>query len=372
MLWQRLSLAIASTIVGLVASPPNPPSGERAEGTIQLVGHMRLARAAATATVISSDRILITGGMAQGGGTLREFEIFDASTNRIVGTGEMDESRAGHSATRLADGRVLVLGGYNGNYLKSAVMFDPRTSRFTAAGAMSVGRSGHTATLLRDGTVLIVGGVGDGWSFLSSAEVYDPRSARFTPVRSMRVARESHTATLLVDGRVLIAGGHRDRRENIVVYASTEIYDPSQERFGAGPTLTMARHKHEAAALADGRVLVVGGSDPRDHVHYTSAEILEPNANRWIAVSGMRNGRYKLRDTAVRLRDGRILIAGSGRFAEVFDPRTSRFGPIKGDFGEEYAFASAVRLDDGRAVVLGGYDDAMRNSDGIWLFRESP
>ena len=186
----------------------------------------------------------------------------------------------------------------------------------------------------------------------------------------MAVARESHTATLFPDGRVLIAGGHRDRRENIVVYASTEIYDPRQERFSAGPMLTTARHKHEAAALADGRVLVLGGSDPRDHVHFKSAEIYDPTANRWIAVSGMQNGRYKLRDTAVRLRDGRILVAGSGRFAEIFDPRTSVFSPVDGDFGQEYAFASAVLLDDGRAFVLGGYDNSMRNSDGIWRFRE--
>src|SRR6185295_7098378 len=127
----------------------------------------------------------------------------------------------------------------------------------------------------------------DGWSFLASAEVFDPRTGRFTMVKPMSVARESHTASLLADGRVLIAGGHRDRRENIVVYASTEIYDPAQERFSVGPSLTLARHKHEAASLADGRVLVLGGSDPRDRVHFSSAEIFDPAANRWTAVSGM-------------------------------------------------------------------------------------
>lgn len=370
MMLPRQSFAVASVLVGLIAAPPIPPVARRVEGTMQLVGRMRVARAAATATAIAGDRVLIVGGMAEGGGALREFEVFDASTNRVATSGTMDESRAGHSATRLSDGRVLILGGYNGTYLRSAAIFDPRTSRFTPAGAMNVGRSGHTATLLRDGTVLIAGGVGDGWSFLSSAEVYDPRRGSFTPVKSMSVARESHTATLFPDGRVLIAGGHRDRRENIVVYASTEIYDPKQQRFGAGPMLTTTRHKHEAAALGDGRVLVVGGSDPRDHVHFTSAELYDPTANRWIAVPGMQNGRYKLRDTAVRLRDGRILVAGSGRFAELFDPRTSAFRPVGGDFGQEYSFASAVLLDDGRALVLGGYDSAMRNTDGIWRFRE--
>lgn len=368
-MWKQLSFSITGVLVGVAASP-NAPISRPVEGTIQLVGRMRMARAVATATPITDDRVLIAGGMGEGGAAIREFEIFDALTNRVVASGEMNESRASHSATKLTDGRVLILGGYNGAYLKSAELFDPRTSRFIAAGSMNVGRSGHTATLLDDGTVLIAGGVGDGWSFLASAEVYDPSTGRFTLVKSMSVARESHTATLLRDGRVLIAGGHRDRRENIVVYATTEIYDPVQRQFSAASMLTTARHKHEAVGLADGRVLVVGGSDPRDRTRFTSAEVYDPVANRWGSVPGMRVGRYKLRDTAVRLRDGRVLIAGGGRFAEMFDPGTSAFRRVEGDLGQEYSFASAVLLDDGRALILGGYDNSMRNSDGIWRFRE--
>jgi hypothetical protein len=368
-MWNR-SFPIASLLLVPLTGSRSPTLPGGGEAPIQLVGRMRVARAAATATAVAGNRVLIAGGMTEGGGALREFEVFDASTNQVVATGEMDDARSGHSATRLPDGRVLILGGYNGNYLKSALIFDPRTAKFTAAGAMNVGRSGHTATLIGDGTVLITGGVGDGWSFLASAEVYDPRTGQFSLVEAMSVARESHTASLLADGKVLIAGGHRDRRENIVVYASTELYDPSTKQFTVGAMLTAARHKHEAAALADGRVLVVGGSDPRDRVHFSSAEIYEPSAKRWVAVAPMHVGRYKLRDTAVRLRDGRILVAGSGRFAEIFDPRTSAFSKVDGDFGQEYAFASAVLPDDGHALVLGGYDHAQRNSDGIWRFRE--
>lgn len=369
-MWNRLSVSITSLLVAVFAASSNLSVSSPVEGTIQLVGRMRVARAAATATTIAGHRVLIVGGMTEGGGALREFEVFDASTNRVIASGQMDESRSGHSATKLPDGRVLILGGYNGSYLKSAEIFDPRTARFAAAGSMNVGRSGHTATLLVDGTVLITGGVGDGWSFLASAEVYDPKTGRFTPMKPMSVARESHTATLLHDGRVLITGGHRDRRANIVVYANTEFYDPAKREFTAGPMLTTARHKHDAVGLADGRVLVVGGSDPRDQTLFTSAEVYDPVVNRWNAVSPMRIGRFKLRDTAVRLRDGRILVAGGGRFAELFDPRTNSFRAVEGDFGQEYWFASTVLLDDGDALVLGGYDSSHRNSGGVWRFRE--
>lgn len=314
--------------------------------------------------------MLITGGMRNGGTAVRSYELFDASTHRSVAVGEMAEARAGHGATLLPDGRVLVTGGYNGSYLATAEIFDPQTARFSATGSMSEGRSGHTTTLLTDGTVLVTGGVGDGWSFLSSAEVYDPATGTFSRAGSLRVPRESQTATLMRDGRVLIAGGHRGRRANIVVYASTEIYDPARRVFRAGPSMNVARHKHEAVSFADGRVMVLGGSDPRDRTRYASTEILDPRTGAFAVARSMGLARHKVRDTAVRLTDGRILVAGGARSAELFDARTGTFRRVAGDFGQEYAFATATLLASGDVLVIGGYDDGMRTTAGVWRFHE--
>ena len=46
---------------------PGSPAAPRAEATMQLVGRMRTARAAATVAAISGDRVLIAGGMTGGG-----------------------------------------------------------------------------------------------------------------------------------------------------------------------------------------------------------------------------------------------------------------------------------------------------------------
>ena len=369
-----MTIQRAVTLGILVVSgmvPTNAPRSNNAEGRIELVGRMRMARAAETATTIAGDRVLIAGGMAEGGGAIRQFELYDARSNAIGATGEMSAARSGHTATLLPDGRVLIAGGYNGQYLKSAEIFDPKTGRFAAAaGSMRDGRSGHTATLLGDGTVLLTGGVGDGWSFLASAEVYHPRTASFSPVGSMRWARESHTASTLANGKILITGGHRDRRENITVYASTELYDPATRSFSPGPDLTQARHKHDAVTLSDGRVLVMGGSDPRDRTRYSSAEVYDPATAAFSAISNMTTPRYKLRDTAIRLADGRVLIVGSGRFAELFDPKSNTFRRVDGEIGRDYSFASSALLSNGDVLVFGGYDNSMRNSDGIWRFRQ--
>jgi hypothetical protein len=85
---------------------------------------------------------------------------------------------------------------------------------------MAVPRAGHTATLLPDGRVLVAGGY-----FIASAELWDPEIGAFTPAGPMVDARGAHTATLLEEGRVLVAGGYQDTGDAAVV-ASTEVWDP--------------------------------------------------------------------------------------------------------------------------------------------------
>src|SRR5689334_11861267 len=121
-------------------------------------------------------------------------------------TGKLSTSRQGHTATRLQDGRVLIVGGSGEEpALASAEVYDPSSNRWAKAASMSTPRLGHTATMLPDGRVLVVGGSGQGQA-LASAEVYDPSSESWAPAAAMSTPRERHTATLLPDGRVLVAG----------------------------------------------------------------------------------------------------------------------------------------------------------------------
>ena len=251
--------------------------GEPAE-SVRQVATLRTARAAHTATTLPSGQVLVVGGMADGGGSVASVELFDAGRNTVQDLGSLADRRAGHTATLLGGGRLLIAGGYNGEYLASLEVFEPSERRFRPAGSLVEGRSGHTATLMPDGRVLFVGGVGRGWTFLRSAELYDPETGRSEPVGSMNVPRESHTSTLLADGRVLVIGGHSGRRPNVEVYASAELFSPRTRRFEAAGTLATARHKHDAIKLADGRVLVIGGADRSDRVHFATTEIYNPRS----------------------------------------------------------------------------------------------
>src|SRR5215475_14462627 len=114
---------------------------------------------------------------------------------------------------------------------------------FTTTGNMTTPRVGHTATLLADGRVLIAGGYTDEnavevrRSRTASAELYDPATGTFIPAGKMIAARSNHTSTLLPDGRVLIAGGvavdYVYGVSDASDWASAELYDPSTGTFAA-------------------------------------------------------------------------------------------------------------------------------------------
>ena len=338
--------------------------------SIRQVATMRTARAAHTATTLRSGQVLIAGGMDTGGGSIGSVELFDPANNSIRPLGSLAVSRVSHTATLLGDGRVVVAGGYNGEYLTSLEVFEPSTMRFRSAGSLRESRSGQTATLLPDGRILFAGGVGQGWTYLRTAELYDPATGRSESVGSMSVPREGHTATLLDDGRVLIVGGHSGRRPNVVVYASAEVFDPRTRRFESAGTLAVARHKHDAVKLTDGRVLVIAGADRSDHVHYATTEVYDPRTATFAQGPSMANRRYKIAGTSIVLPGGDVLVTSGAPVAELLDVGGWKFRPVSGRLPAAYRFAAAAPLSDGGVFIAGGYTDGNENSVGVWRFEK--
>jgi WD40 repeat protein len=193
--------------------------------TFAATGSMVMARVSHTATLLSSGKVLITGGI-QGSGTsttvLAEAELYDPGKGAFSTTaGVMTTAREEHTASFLPDGKVLVTGGLDstGKALSTAELFDPVNQSFTLTkGSMETARALQTATGLNDGTVLVTGGT-DGAASLATAELYDPKTGIFSPTGNMAAARQSHTATLLNDGTVLVTGG-----TNSSALAIAEIY----------------------------------------------------------------------------------------------------------------------------------------------------
>ncbi|HZJ47317.1 MAG TPA: kelch repeat-containing protein [Pyrinomonadaceae bacterium] len=249
---------VASLIKGGTTSSSSPAHANESmslESPLSPLPAMATERRGHTATRLADGRVLIAGGES-GSGALNETEIYDPTSATFSVSGNMSTARVDHSATLLADGRVLIAGGRNGaGSIPTTEMFDPSTGTFSSGPVMSVARAGHSATLFADGRILIVGGDATG-----SAEVFDAAANTFTALDShLTDPRSMHSAALLLDGRVVVVGGRNSGGEDL---KSVEIFDTPASTFSTvDNSLTVARSRALLRVLFDGKVQIIGGNN---------------------------------------------------------------------------------------------------------------
>lgn len=357
-------IAVLGALLVLEAGQAAPVVGYRATP----IASMSTPRASHSATLLKDGSVLIAGGCAADGceAYAASSERFDPKRAAFLPAGSMQVGRSSHSAVALADGRVLITGGWTRNGVTaSAELFDSSTNRFTPAGAMTVPRADHAVVTLPTGRILLIGGERATQVALSSVEIYDPRDSSFRKVGELSVPRLSHAAMLLPDGRVLVVGGRSGRG---LTLASAEIFDPATGRSTPTGSMLALRHKFGATVLPDGRFIVVGGSgSDASGARYTSTEIYDPATGAFSAGPELGRARYKLRGGVATLANGDVLVAGGADLAEVIDIAAGRARDVPGATTGAHAFASATRLEDGRVLLTGGYDARLRVTRSAWL-----
>jgi hypothetical protein len=315
-----------------------------------------------------------------GGSSARETEIFSdglvaVGGSRFSDVGDMNHDRIMHTATLLDDGRILITGGANVNANNTGELYNPQTKIFSriegpmyqTGKTMQIPRYGHTATKLANGKVLIVGA--ENRSTL--AELFDPATDTFTQAAQTQTlirARQFHTATLLNDGKVLIYGGYEQPTSLLYADVREEYYDPSDDSFYTYSLSNASNHliriNHTATRLRDGRVLVTGGSGVTGGgAAVSSAVIFDPTTQTFQNLSSQMNV-PRSEHTATLLNDGYVLIVGGmgvnghpHNTAELFDPFSDMFLPGLIQMTSKHMRHTAVLLRDGTVMIAGGEDD---------------
>ncbi len=274
-------------------------------------------------------------------------------------------------AAPLPDGRVLIAGGVSdgGTVVRLAQIYDPAAESFSGLPAnpgteLTVARFGAVAAPLPDGQVLIAGG-SDGSNSLQSAELFNPVTDTFQALTAsgntqLQVPRLYAVAAPLPDGDVLITGGEN----NSGCQPSAELFDPSDDAFTELPAsgtseLHSCVSQGTAAPLPDGNVLITGPG--------VNAQLFDPATKTFSELSSGASVSYSA--TASPLPDGQVLLAGGGagatepvQTADLFNPATNTFTPLAAGGHTQlqlarYGAASAP-LPNGDVLIAGGFSSA--------------
>ncbi len=292
--------------------------------------------------------------------------------------------------TALPNGAALVTGGLTAKGATGQVLyFDPLTSAFTTVGSLAEARYDHQATLLATtaaGTaeVLVTGGYDDRTQLASvelvTVDLATPSASKTRRLTPLREARSNHQAMLVAKG-VLIVGGCVPRvGRDAVPSASSLVYrlETRDGRVAAGQPVetasqpSVARFGHQAVKHGDDRVLVFGGqgADPEAVTVESrigpvgAAEVFEPSVERWTTVRFEESATPAAR-TGHRLApslSGGALVIGPGSVVEeiVLDARDPSVGKLVtgANLGRPRSNPEVAVLDDGRVLVVGGFDPA--------------
>ncbi|MEW6509236.1 MAG: kelch repeat-containing protein [Bacteroidota bacterium] len=166
-----------------------------------LTAPLNIGRFEHTATVLNDGRILVVGGRTKYNGyiLLNTCEIFDPITKEWTYSAPMHYPRAGHSATLLSNGKVLVIGGQQ----NKPELYDPLTNSWERVGEISFATGINKAvTLSREKYLLLIGGkVHNGWELYSLEKFESLYYEKFSRIIGNQVILK------IDDNRVLIAGG---------------------------------------------------------------------------------------------------------------------------------------------------------------------
>jgi N-acetylneuraminic acid mutarotase len=388
--WQSATLAFGATLIGQLSNDVVTLTGVGNTGVLS-PSSLQFARGLTVSLVDENNNnsagdVLVVGG---GAGTLTSAtglassELWDFRRMSVSAGPSMASARALHSAVRLNDGRVLIIGGVdqNGDPTSSCEIYNPATNSFSSTGNMGTSRALFGACKLADGRVMVAGGtdtlqpdvVSAIQGVLDSAEIYNPATGSWSGTSDIANYRLAPALTLLPNGQAMVSGGVQvSFFFGIPVSASStnnvQRWNPSNGNWSNGPDMAQGRagHQYNQVRLNDGRILMTGGVNVPSLLGATNAapisgaELYNPTSNSWQTVN-MPSARTL--HTATVLADGRVAVCGGGQgtltaptsvsSVVLFNPGSNSWSTAP-NLVTPRASHTAQLMPDGMLILFGG------------------
>jgi hypothetical protein len=361
-------------------------------------------RAGHTATLLEDGRVVIAGGFRVSDEgqteTVSSIEILDPQARTLTFVGDPGPGaarRAFHTASRMLDGRVALIGGESQpldgptTTLRTGAVFDPLTQR-TQQFDLTAARSHHAAAIDLAGRILVVGGLGADGAVVSTAEGVEPAAGRSFAVPTPVPRVGASVVTLADNQRIAVIGGS----DGVNLPREVLTFSFTGSTFALTNTTVMLRQARRDAAVAafdDGqKLLVMGGyaspGTPDDSARPVAAsELLGlKEGSPFVAVGPSVVARGDL--CAASLPGGRVFTAGGRRSAseagfassgvvELITPTENVTGGVLGMKALEPSryLHTCTPLPDGSVLIAGGLDASggrSRMVAGTYIFMPVP
>lgn len=272
-----------------------------------------------TATLLADGRVLIAGsghytanGSPSGEDVSDAAFVFDPKTSMASAVGPMKHKRSHHFAVLLGDGKVLVGGGADAvpgpiaPALDSAELFDPATGKFTDEATLVEPREMAEAVALDGDRVLVISGINTKKGALASCEIYDHKTHAFSAGPNLvDGGRIYHTVLRTKEGKVLVVGGVQSSSGGATFLDSAEVYDGND--FALGALLPKGRNSAPLQEIG-GHAVTFGGYAYEIGLSAYFDDVLWLGKDGWHPIGNLAYGSFG--HTATKLADGRVLVVG--------------------------------------------------------------
>jgi len=268
----------------IIPSPSPPP--QRVETSLPVA----LEESAAA---VAGGKLYVIGGFDAAGNSLNTAWVFDGTA---WSAGPRLPLGLDHLSAASLDDHVYVAGGHTFGR-DSARFFRLDGSSWIELAPMRHARGGHALVAAANRLYAIGGNTAA--ANVAPVEVYDPQTRGWSDLPALPAPR-NHVAGFVFGLRVCVAGGRSPST------ARVDCFDPGSSTWVRAPDLPQPTSGAGAAALEDGRAVILGGEDAQEsHIVDQVAQLPDPSA--WTVEGAMLVPRHGFE---LALFDGRAWACG--------------------------------------------------------------
>jgi hypothetical protein len=330
-----------------------------------------------TSVVLTDGSIVLMGGykINSVGGYADVWRSTDmgATWTQMTASAEWG-GRSDHTSVALADGSIILMGGFDSNNVWRSTDQGATWTQMTASAEWGR-RDGHTSVVLPDESIVLVGGVGDEGNWFDAWRSTDQGATWTIMAGTPWAARESHTSVALPDGSIILMGGETEGNSLNDVWRSIDM----------GATWTQQtkyaewshRYGHTSLVMADGSIVLMGGRVASSIFKNDVWRSTDQGAT-WTQMTAAAPWTARFDHTSVLLPDGSIVLMGGADGITSGDNlndvwRSTDQGATWTQMTASAPWAerqdhTSVALPDGSIVLMGGfyYNNGFKYLNDVW------